>query len=141
MRLELNNSTDEIATAMEALQAFTDSRAVDKEATQAAVLVLDELLSNIIFYGLKESRRDPIILELDIIDDNLQLRITDSGTPFNPFVQPDPDLDLSLEQRQVGGLGIYLVKQFMDEYRYEYCNEKNIVTLSRKLAVGGEIQG
>lgn len=134
MRLELNNSTDEIATAMEALQAFTDSRAVDGEATQAAVLVLDELLSNIIFYGLKDSRCDPIILELDIIDDNLQLRITDGGTPFNPFAQPDPDLDLPLEQRQVGGLGIYLVKQFMDEYSYEYCNEKNIVTLSRKLA-------
>jgi anti-sigma regulatory factor (Ser/Thr protein kinase) len=134
MRTELNNSLDEIATARDALRAFTDSCAVDGAATQAAALVLDELLTNIISYGLKGSRHDPIILELDIVDEKLQIRITDGGTPFNPFEKSEPNLDVSLEQRQPGGLGIYLVKKYMDEYGYEYRDEHNIVTLRKKLA-------
>ena len=134
MRIELNNSLDEIATAMAALGGFTDSSAVDEEARQAAVLVLDELLTNIISYGLKDSRHGLITLELDIIDEKLQIRITDGGIPFNPFDMPDPDLDIPLEQRQPGGLGIYLVKKYMDEYSYEYRDEQNIVTLRKKLA-------
>lgn len=133
MRIELNNSLDEIATARDALRAFTDACAVDEAATQAAALVLDELLTNIISYGLKGSRHDPIILELDIVDEKLQIRITDCGTPFNPFEKSDPNLDVPLEQRQPGGLGIYLVKKYMDEYGYEYRDEHNIVTLRRKL--------
>ena len=90
-------------TAMAALRGFTDSSAVDEAARQAAVLVLDELLTNIISYGLKDSRHGPITLELDIIDEKLQIRITDGGIPFNPFDKPDPDLDIPLEQRQPGG--------------------------------------
>jgi anti-sigma regulatory factor (Ser/Thr protein kinase) len=134
MRIELNNSLDEIPTAMTALRGFTDSRVVDEATRQAAVLVLDELLTNIISYGLKGSRHDPIILELDIVDEKLQIRITDGGNPFNPFDKPDPDLDIPLEQRQPGGLGIYLVKEYMDEYSYEYRDEQNIVTLRKKMA-------
>ena len=134
MRIELNNSLDEIATAMAALRGFTDSSAVDEAARQAAVLVLDELLTNIISYGLKDSRHGLITLELDIIDEKLQIRITDGGIPFNPFDKPDPNLDIPLEQRQPGGLGIYLVKKYMDEYSYEYRDEQNIVTLRKKLA-------
>jgi serine/threonine-protein kinase RsbW len=134
MRIELNNSLDEIATAMAALRTFTDSCGVDEAARQAAALVLDELLTNVISYGLRDSRRDLIILELDIVDKDLQIRITDGGIPFNPFDQPAPNLDLPLEQCQPGGLGIYLVKKYMDEYSYEHCDGQNIVTLRRKLA-------
>ena len=135
MRIELNSNLDEIAKAMAALRAFADSSAVDEAAEQAAALVLDELLTNIISHGVKGSRRDPIILELDIVDASLQIRITDGGIPFNPFDRPDPNLDLSLEQCQPGGLGIYLVKKYMDEYSYQYSNEHNIVSLRKKLAV------
>ena len=76
MRIELNNSPGEIATAMTARQAFTDACAVDEAVRQAAELVLDELLTNIISHGVKGSRSDPIVLELDIVDENLQIRIS-----------------------------------------------------------------
>ena len=134
MRIELHSNPDEIETAMAALRAFADSSAVGEETRQAAVLVLDELLTNIISYGLKGSRQNLISMELDIVDGNLQIRITDGGIPFNPFDKSDPDLDLPLEQRQPGGLGIYLVKKYMDECSYEYRDEQNIVTLRKKLA-------
>ena len=134
MRIELNSNPDEIVTAMAALRAFADSSAVDEEARQAAALVLDELLTNIVSHGFSGSGHDLILLEFDIVDEKLQIRITDGGTPFNPFDKPDPDLDLPLEQRQPGGLGIYLVKKYMDECSYEYRDEQNIVTLRKKLA-------
>lgn len=134
MRIELNNSLDQIASAMDALQAFSDSVALDEDARHSAELVLDEFLCNIISYGLADTLSGSIVLELDVVAENLQIRITDSGIPFNPFERPDPNLDLPLEECQPGGLGIYLVRKFMDEYEYEYRDRHNIVTLRKKLA-------
>ena len=136
MRIELNNNCDQLAVAMNALQDFADSAGVSKAVAQAAALVLDELLVNIISYGYPDPGRDVITLELDIVDDHLQIKIIDGGIAFNPLDQPAPDLDLPLEQRQPGGLGIHLVKEFMDDYAYEYRDERNIVTLRKKLQPG-----
>ena len=136
MRIELNNNCDQLAVAMHALREFADSTGVSDAVAQAAALVLDELLVNIISYGYPDPGRDVITLELDIVGDHLQIRIIDGGIAFNPLDQPAPDLDLPLEQRQPGGLGIHLVKEFMDEYAYEHRDERNIVTLRKKLQPG-----
>ena len=119
---------------MDALRSFSDDRDLDQAASQAAELVLDELLSNIIRYGGVERDSQPIVLELDVVADHLLIRITDAGIPFNPFDRPPPDLDLPLEQREVGGLGIHLVRHFMDEYSYDYRDDRNIVTLKQRLS-------
>jgi serine/threonine-protein kinase RsbW len=138
MRVELRNCLDEFTPAMARLHQFADSVGLDESDRQAAVLVLDELLCNTISYGYEDSRPDVIVLELDIVDDNLQIRITDAGAAFNPFERADPDLDLPLEQREPGGLGIYLVKKFMDEYSYDYSDGHNIVCLRKKLATSAD---
>lgn len=138
MRIELGNNIKELAPAMEALRAFSSECSLDDAASQAAELVLDELLSNIIRYGQVEPDSQPIVLELDVVADWLQIRITDSGIPFNPFDRAPPDLDASLEDRQVGGLGIHLVKHFMDEYDYSYRDQHNVVTLKKRLGNAAE---
>jgi len=135
MRIELDNDIGEMATAMGALKAFSDTFALDEAARQAAELVLDELLSNAIRYGRAEPGGKGITLDLDIEGGSLCIGISDSGIPFNPFDQAPPDLNLSLEEREPGGLGIYLVKKFMDEYQYQYCNKRNTVTLKKHLKV------
>jgi len=56
----------------------------------------------------------------------------DSGTPYNPLQKPDPDVTLSSEERQIGGLGVYMVKKSMDEMTYEYEDGKNILTIVKK---------
>ena len=65
---------------------------------------------------------------------NLLLRFKDRGKPFNPLAREDPDLTLALEERPVGGLGIYMVKQFVDEADYEYRDGFNILTLRKRIA-------
>lgn len=133
MRIELDNNINELATAMAALGEFAASSQLDQSATHAAEVVLDEMLSNIIRYGGVGPSLGPIILELDKEGDSLVIRISDCGVPFNPFDRPPPDLDLPLEEREPGGLGIHLVRNFMDECGYEYSDNRNIVTMRRTL--------
>ncbi len=59
----------------------------------------------------------------------------DSGVPYDPLENPDPDISLSAEERSVGGLGIFLVKQIMDKVGYRYENGQNILTLEKRLSV------
>lgn len=132
MRIELDNNINELATAMAALKEFSASSALDAAASQAAELALDELLSNIIRHG-QLGPGGGITLEMDTRDDTLRIRISDDGIPFNPFDRPAPDLDLPLEEREPGGLGIHLVRNFMDEWGYEYRDQRNVVTLAKKL--------
>ena len=63
------------------------------------------------------------------------VRITflDHGTPYNPLEKEDPKTNLSAEEREVGGLGIFLVKKLMDEVEYNYLGGKNILTIRKKI--------
>ena len=63
----------------------------------------------------------------------LKFTISDSGTPFDPTARPEADTTLSAEERPIGGLGIYLVRQLMDSINYERIDNKNVLTLRKKL--------
>ena len=64
--------------------------------------------------------------------DTLTVTLRDGGKPFNPLEKPDPDITLSAEERQIGGLGIFLCKQMMDSVSYRYEDGCNILTLTKK---------
>jgi hypothetical protein len=64
--------------------------------------------------------------------DSVVIILRDAGTPFDPLAKPDPDITLPAEQRQIGGLGIYLCKQLMDSVKYTYENGCNVLTLSKR---------
>ena len=61
------------------------------------------------------------------------LRITDRGIPFDPLARRDPDINLSAEEREIGGLGIFMVKKTMDEVRYERIENQNVLTMIKKI--------
>ena len=63
----------------------------------------------------------------------MTIRFADRGTPYDPLARQDPDLSLPAEEREIGGLGIYMTKKLMDEVRYEYLDGQNILTLKKKL--------
>ena len=65
--------------------------------------------------------------------EKLIFTITDSGVPFDPTQKEEVDITLSAEEREIGGLGIHLVRQIMDEVKYERTNNQNILTLVKKL--------
>jgi anti-sigma regulatory factor (Ser/Thr protein kinase) len=63
----------------------------------------------------------------------LTFRMADSGIPFDPLKKPDPDVTLSAEERDIGGLGIFITKKTMDSVEYAYENGKNILTMTKKI--------
>ena len=64
---------------------------------------------------------------------NITFRMSDKGTPFDPLKKPDPDITLSAEEREIGGLGIFITKKTMDTVSYAYENGENILTMIKKI--------
>ena len=103
-----------------------------KIVTQISIAI-DEIYSNIVKYGYAGTT-GPVTVKLLVRDDprRVLLRFSDSGVPYNPLTKEDPDVTLSAEQRSIGGLGIYMVKKTMDEMRYKYENDENILTIMKR---------
>ena len=96
-------------------------------------VAVEELFVNIAHYAYTPETGDATI-KVDISDSReAAITFIDSGTPYDPLAKPDPDVTLSAEERQIGGLGIYMVKKSMDDVRYEYKDGKNILTIVKKL--------
>ena len=96
-------------------------------------LVLEEAVTNVIMYAYPKEEHEFIYLSADIQDGSLVFVLTDSGKEFDPTLMPDADISLSAEDRQIGGLGIFLIRQIMNEVKYERIDNKNVLTLEKKL--------
>jgi sigma-B regulation protein RsbU (phosphoserine phosphatase) len=97
-------------------------------------MVIDEIFTNIDSYGYVNEKGD-ITVQVDIPEDKSRVTLTfiDTGIPYNPLLQEDPDLDRNKLKKQEGGLGIYMVKNTMDEMKYEYKDKQNILTLTKRI--------
>jgi anti-sigma regulatory factor (Ser/Thr protein kinase) len=136
MRIEFGNRLEEIAKVMTALEELADSAGLNVGVAQAAELVLDELLTNIISHGYSDTVQHKIAVEMLVVANALRIVISDDGICFNPFEQKSPGLESSIEERDLGGLGIHLVKKFLDEYSYQRLEGRNVVTLLKHLGKG-----
>ena len=111
------------------------------EMQNQLILASEEIFSNIVKYAytqpdcLTGSQRCYATIEITIGED-IQLKFEDTGTPFNPLEQPSPSLDGSIMDRQIGGLGVFLVKKLMDNVEYSRVGNKNVVVLSKKITLG-----
>ena len=102
---------------------------------QTAICVaIEEVFVNVARYAYKDGEG---VVELGIGFDKesrtLIFRMVDSGVPFDPLKKPDPDITLSAEERDIGGLGIFITKKTMDSVEYAYENNKNILTMIKKI--------
>ncbi|MFH1060783.1 MAG: ATP-binding protein [Pseudomonadota bacterium] len=93
-------------------------------------LVLEELATNIVKYGFNDQARHLIRFDFQLRRHGVEIKITDDGLPFDPFSGPGKQLPASLEEAQVGGLGVHLVKLYANACRYERSGGKNITTLT-----------
>lgn len=96
-------------------------------------IAIEELFVNIARYAYRPYVGE-VTIGIDMEEDPLKVRIRfiDGGKPYDPLKREDPDVTLSAEERKIGGLGIYMVKQSMDEIYYEYRGGKNILTITKK---------
>ncbi len=95
-------------------------------------LVLEEALSNVIFYGFEKGTSHEIKIGFEHTANQLAITITDEGKPFDPTQKEDPDIELSAEDRPIGGLGIFLIRKIMDEVSYERVGQRNILRMIKK---------
>ncbi|MBO6207134.1 MAG: ATP-binding protein [Lachnospiraceae bacterium] len=99
-------------------------------------IALDEIYANVANYAYGDDEAGEITVRLDFTPDTSSVRMTflDQGIPYDPLKKPDPDVTLEAEKRQIGGLGIYMVKHLMNEVTYEYRGGMNILRMRKDFA-------
>ena len=95
-------------------------------------MAIDEIFTNIVSYGYKDEKGS-VTVNLEIIKEPLQAIVTfiDKGIPYNPLEKEDPSISGTAEERQIGGLGIFMVKKSMDDMIYENIDGQNILTIKK----------
>ena len=102
---------------------------------QTAICVaIEEVFVNVAHYAYGDGEGD-MTLSIAFDEENrvITFRMTDKGTPFDPLKKPDPDITLSAEEREIGGLGIFITKKTMDTVTYAYENGENILTMIKRI--------
>jgi len=131
---KLKSNLSELDKLCEQLEKFGQSLGLSKKSIFEINLALDELFTNIISYGFGDD--DEHLIEVTITPQNetLCLCIEDDGVPFNPVDAKEPDLECTVEDCKIGGLGIHLIRNLMDEICYKRCGDKNVLTLKKNIA-------
>ena len=135
IEISLVNDLREIAGVAARIDAFCEAEALASGIAYAVNLAIDEILTNTISYGYddEESHRIELILRLE--DETLVVVIVDDSRAFDPSLVREPDLEASIEERALGGLGLFLVQQMMDGVDYQRRDGCNVVTLTKSTAV------
>lgn len=127
MRLEVPASLDQLTGIQERVAAFGESQNWSVEMLFQIELTLEEICVNIVNYGFEDDGGEHMIeIIVDSEAESLTMEIVDNGRAFDPLTEtPEPDLDSAVGDRPVGGLGVYLVKQYMDELDYRRSDGRN----------------
>jgi len=122
--------------SLEAIAKYTIEAArhanLDRKTAYKLRLAMDELATNIIVHGYREAHREGILtIQAELSDRVLKISSIDTGIPYNPTLQKQPDnLDRPLNEREIGGLGVYLVRENVDRWTYQRVGDRNINTLT-----------
>ncbi|MBT3879834.1 MAG: transporter substrate-binding domain-containing protein [Candidatus Scalindua sp.] len=133
LTITIRNNVSEIDKVNQRFNTFAEHCGIPKTLCQKVNIVFDELLNNIISYAYKDNIEHEIIIELEFLVDRLSLTIKDDGVPFNPLEAKKPDTELSLEDREIGGLGIHLVCKLMDKVSYKRHIDRNVISVTKQI--------
>jgi len=133
LKLAIKNEISEFKTLNASLAQFLAVHTVPSRAAYAVDLAVEELVMNVIRYAFLDDDTHSIEIELAIEGDQIVLRIVDDGRPFDP--RENPVLDLQSDDREVGGLGLYLVLDMVDMLKYERVDEENRVEVRVSMIV------
>jgi anti-sigma regulatory factor (Ser/Thr protein kinase) len=129
----IKNNIDQLPILAEKLEKLGEDWQLDMPVVTNLNLVLEEAISNIIFYAYDDNDEHEISINAEKNKQSITLTISDDGKPFDPTKKEKPDVSLSAEKRQIGGLGIFLIQKIMDSVEYKRENKKNILTLSKTI--------
>ena len=132
-KLVLKNEVAEINRLAKFVEELGEELNLTPDLVFNLNLVLEEAVTNVILYAYSKEEQQEIILTVQKSDKNLIFVLTDNGKEFDPTQAPDADITLSAEERQIGGLGIFLIRQIMDKVEYQRIEGKNVLTLGKLL--------
>ena len=123
--------TEQLDALLAMLNADLEEAGCPTELVISIGICAEEIFVNVAHYGYPEGSGDVFVIE-EIKDQTITLELQDWGKPYNPLEREDPDITLSAEERQVGGLGIYMVRNMMDGVTYEHKDGKNCLKMWKK---------
>jgi anti-sigma regulatory factor (Ser/Thr protein kinase) len=133
--LKISASLDKLDEVLEFLSEGLEAAGSDAKTISVVAIAAEEIFVNIARYAYTEKGGDAVIsYSIDEDPRSITIIFTDSGQPYDPLKKQDPDITLSADERQIGGLGIYMVKEMMDAVAYAYEDGHNILTIRKNLA-------
>jgi anti-sigma regulatory factor (Ser/Thr protein kinase) len=133
LTLKVASDLAAIPKAAAELEAFCATHAFSSRTAHRFNLALEEVLANVIAYAFPAGGRHEIDVRIAHRDGRLHATVTDDGVAFNPLTRPAPDLQAPIEHRQVGGLGIHLLRTLTDTADYRRDGDRNVLTFSMRV--------
>jgi anti-sigma regulatory factor (Ser/Thr protein kinase) len=131
-QIQINNDLSELERLNLLVEEFGGENNFKTEEEYAIYLCLEEMVTNVISYAWSDGEEHAISIRLSVDEEAIKVEIDDDGAEFNPVEFGKPDTTAPAEERQVGGLGIHLVKQTMDDMFYQRVDERNVLILKKK---------
>jgi len=133
--LEIPGDLSQLAPVASAVDGLLAENAVAPDVAFQVNLCIDELVTNAVRHGVAAGGGRPLKIGVRVTVGRrrgVEVQVSDDGAAFDPLTAPPPDLDAGVEDRQVGGLGVHLVRTFMDEVLYARHGDRNVVTLRKR---------
>jgi len=130
---KIENKLSELKRLYRQVEAFAKRQALSPKDIFKINLCMEEHFTNIISYGYADGAKHWVEITLSVENAKLMIRIEDDGIPFNPTKIVAPNFQCPLEEREVGGLGVFLTKHFMDTMAYQRRGNKNILEMTKKI--------
>ena len=126
--------TEALSDVLGFVEQMLDSFECPIKIQVALCVAIEEVFVNVAHYAYGEGERNMSLgIGFDEESRAITFRMTDKGIPFDPLKKPDPDISLSADEREIGGLGIFITKKTMDSLTYTYENNENILTMIKKI--------
>lgn len=139
--LNLQNCLDEITVLGEWMEQLGETYSIPADDLFQLNMVLEEAVVNVVDYAYPGQTGKPIRLEVSTDGRVFDFVLTDEGVPFDPTKDSDePDIEQGAEERPIGGLGIYLVKQYMSNVRYRREGGKNVLSMTYELGAMSDLK-
>ncbi len=129
--ISINNRIEETVGVADLVEQISTEAGFEQKEIYDILIALDEILSNIVYYAYPDGSTGVIDINIQFDGSTIEIRFIDSGVPFDPLAKADPDLSIPVEEREIGGLGIFIVKKLMNEVSYVRENDKNILMITK----------
>ena len=133
-KLKVEACVDNLDDVLDLVNEELDQRNCQSYLRNQIDIAVEEIFVNIARYAYEPANGDAVICVM-IIGEEIVIRFEDTGKPFNPLEQADPNLDKPPREREIGGVGIFMVKRLMDKVVYSYVDNKNVLILRKKLNI------